>query len=91
VEVSARRSREEGMVEFEVRDTGPGIPLHEQRRLFTMFYQVETDSTRSAGGLGLGLVISKGIVESHGGRIWVESEPGKGSSFKFTLPVHEGE
>ncbi len=91
VEVSARRSAEEGMVEFEVRDTGPGIPLHEQKKLFTMFYQVETDSTRSAGGLGLGLVISKGIVESHGGRIWVESEPGKGSAFKFTLPVHEGE
>jgi PAS domain S-box-containing protein len=91
IEVSARRSPEEGMVEFEVRDTGPGIPLHEQKRLFTMFYQVETDSTRPAGGLGLGLVISKGIVESHGGRIWVESEPGKGSSFKFTLPVHEGD
>ncbi len=91
VTVLARRPAEPGVVEFEVRDTGPGIPLHEQKRLFTMFYQVETDSTRSAGGLGLGLVISKGIVESHGGRIWVESEPGKGSSFKFTLPVHEEE
>ncbi|MGQ9704362.1 MAG: PAS domain-containing protein [Actinomycetota bacterium] len=89
IDVAARRSPEEGMVEFEVRDTGPGIPLHEQKRLFTKFYQVETDSARSAGGLGLGLVIAKGIVESHGGRIWVESEPGKGSSFKFTLPVHE--
>jgi len=89
IEVSARRSAEPDMVEIEVKDTGPGIPPREQERLFTMFYQVETDSTRSAGGLGLGLVISKGIVESHGGRIWVESEPGKGSSFKFTLPVHK--
>ena len=56
-----------------------------------MFYQIETDSTRSAGGLGLGLVISKGIVEGHGGRIWVESEEGTGSSFKFTLPVSKEE
>lgn len=91
IEVAARLSPEPDMVEIEVRDNGPGIPPREQERLFTMFYQVETDSTRSAGGLGLGLVISKGIVESHGGRIWVESEPGRGSSFKFTLPVHKEE
>ncbi len=87
IEVLARRPEEAGMVEIEVRDTGPGIPAKEQERLFTMFYQIEADSTRSASGLGLGLVISKGIVEGHGGRIWVESEPGSGSSFKFTLPV----
>ncbi|MBC7246812.1 MAG: PAS domain-containing protein [Actinobacteria bacterium] len=91
IEVFARLAGEPDMVEIEVRDNGPGIPPREQERLFTMFYQVETDSTRSAGGLGLGLVISKGIVESHGGRIWVESEPGRGSSFKFTLPVHKEE
>jgi signal transduction histidine kinase len=79
------------MVEIEVRDTGPGIPRREQKRLFTMFYQIETNSTRPAGGLGLGLMISKGIVEGHGGRIWVESEEGGGSSFKFTLPtIKEG-
>jgi signal transduction histidine kinase len=87
IEVAARASDEPGMVEIEVRDTGPGIPKKEQGRLFTMFYQIETDSTRSAGGLGLGLVISKGIVEGHGGHIWVESETGQGSSFKFTLPA----
>ena len=86
--IAARSAPEPGMVEIEVRDTGPGIPAGEQERLFSMFYQVETDSTRTAGGLGLGLVISKGIIEGHGGRIWVESEPGKGSAFKFTLPVH---
>ncbi len=87
IEVAAVTSSEPGMVEIEVRDTGPGIPAKEQEKLFTMFYQVESDSSRSAGGLGLGLVISKGIVEGHGGRIWVESEPGGGSSFKFTLPA----
>lgn len=87
IEVAARNAAEAGMVEIEVKDTGPGIPAKEQERLFTMFYQIETDSARSAGGLGLGLVISKGIVEGHGGRIWVESETGRGSSFKFTLPV----
>jgi len=87
IEVMARNSAEPDMVEIEVRDTGPGIPAKEQEKLFTMFYQIETDSSRSAGGLGLGLVISKGIVEGHGGHIWVESETGLGSSFKFTLPV----
>ncbi len=74
-------------VEVEVFDTGPGIPRKEQEKLFTKFYQLDTNPTRSTGGLGLGLVISKGIVEAHGGRIWVESELGKGSSFKFTLPL----
>ncbi|MBN2025499.1 MAG: PAS domain-containing protein [Actinobacteria bacterium] len=87
IEVLARNASEAGMVEIEVKDNGPGIPASEQRKLFTMFYQIETDSTRSAGGLGLGLVISKGIVEGHGGHIWVESETGLGSSFKFTLPI----
>ena len=87
--VFARSATDPDMVEIEVKDDGPGISEPEQKRLFSMFYQVETDSARSAGGLGLGLVISKGIVEGHGGRIWVESEPGKGSSFKFTLPIHK--
>ena len=91
ITVYARKSTEPAMVEFEVRDTGPGIPESARAKLFTPFYQVEPSSARSAGGLGLGLVISKGIVEAHGGRIWVESEEGKGSSFKFTLPVHRGE
>jgi signal transduction histidine kinase len=90
IDVAARNAVEPDMVEIEVRDTGPGIPVREQEKLFTMFYQIETDSSRSAGGLGLGLVISKGIVESHGGRIWIESEAGSGSSFKFTLPVSKG-
>lgn len=89
IEAAARSTADPEMVEFEVSDTGPGIPEEEREKIFTMFYQTETDSTRSVGGLGLGLVISKGIVEGHGGRIWVESEPGKGSSFKFTLPAYK--
>jgi PAS domain S-box-containing protein len=89
IKVTAKAASEPDMVEIAVEDTGPGIPAREQEKLFSMFYQVETDSTRSAGGLGLGLVISKGIVEGHGGRIWVESAPGEGSRFKFTLPVHK--
>jgi PAS domain S-box-containing protein len=78
------------MVEVAVFDTGPGIPRSEQEKLFDKFYQMDATSTRSAGGLGLGLAICKGIVEAHGGSIWVESEKGKGSFFKFTLPLADG-
>jgi signal transduction histidine kinase len=63
-----------------------GIPIDKQRYLFNKFYQVDTSLTRNAGGTGLGLAISKGIVEAHGGKIWLESEEGKGSIFYFALP-----
>ncbi len=69
-----------------VSDTGPGIPLSDQAKVFEEFHQVDTTSTRKKGGTGLGLSISKRIVEMHGGRIWVESSPGKGSTFSFTIP-----
>jgi signal transduction histidine kinase len=70
-----------------VADTGPGIAPEDQEKIFEEFQQVDSSSTRKKGGTGLGLSIAKRIVEMHGGRIWVDSSPGKGSTFWFTLPV----
>ena len=68
-----------------VSDTGPGIAAEDQERIFEEFQQTETGAHQREG-TGLGLALSKRLVELHGGRIWVESEPGKGSTFAFTLP-----
>jgi signal transduction histidine kinase len=77
-------------VTFYVKDNGMGIPKAKQGHLFTKFYQADTTVTRKHGGSGLGLAICKGIVESLGGRIWVESEQGNGAAFYFTVPKFEG-
>jgi len=69
-----------------VSDEGIGIPATEQGRIFDPFYRVDDSPTRTTRGTGLGLFLARAIVEAHGGRIWVESEPGKGSSFSFSLP-----
>ena len=74
------------MVQVSVSDTGIGIPSDQFERIFERFYQVDGSATRKFGGAGLGLAIVKRIVEAHGGRIWVESELGHGSTFSFTLP-----
>lgn len=75
-------------IQIEVIDTGPGIGRQDLDKLFTKFYQVSRPGTKEkTKGTGLGLAISKGIVEKHGGKIWVESELGKGSKFSFTLPI----
>ena len=79
--------REGQLVRTEVRDTGIGISVEDQARLFQRFRQVDMSSTRVAGGTGLGLSISKGLIEAHGGHIGVVSAPGEGSTFWFTLPV----
>lgn len=76
-----------GEILVSVRDRGPGIPQEAQSRLFQKFYRVETEALRQVGGTGLGLAIAKAIVEQHGGRIWVESEQGVGSTFGFALPA----
>ncbi|MGH9774366.1 MAG: ATP-binding protein [Candidatus Acidiferrales bacterium] len=70
-----------------VADTGIGIPQAEQSRIFERFYRVDAARSREAGGTGLGLAIAKHLAETHGGRIWVESEVGKGSRFYFSIPL----
>ncbi len=70
-----------------VSDTGPGIKPEDQAKLFEPFSQVDDSPTRKTEGTGLGLSITRHLVELHGGHIWVESAPGEGSIFAFTLPV----
>jgi len=72
---------------FEIQDFGRGIPKDKQDKIFEIFYQVDSERDRKFGGVGLGLAISRGIILAHGGNIWVESEPGKGSTFRLTLPI----
>jgi signal transduction histidine kinase len=85
VEISA--SAQNGSFTIAVRDSGPGINIADQSKIFEEFQQGDSSSTRKKGGTGLGLTITKRIVEMHGGRIWIESAPGCGSTFLFTLPV----
>ena len=77
----------DGTFHLSVCDTGPGISAADQAKLFQEFQQADNAITRKKGGTGLGLAISKRIIEMHGGKIWVESQLGKGSTFAFTLPV----
>lgn len=86
-QVFIQASQKEDYILHEIRDTGIGIPEDKFQKIFEEFYQVESGKH---GGTGLGLAITKRIVEEHGGRIWVESCLGKGSTFYFTLPVFKG-
>lgn len=75
------------MLEIAVADSGVGIPPRDMDKIFDRFHRVGGDLARRVSGTGLGLPISRGLVEGHGGRIWVESEPGTGSIFTFSLPI----
>ncbi|MBI3980273.1 MAG: PAS domain S-box protein [Chloroflexi bacterium] len=86
VEVGCR----DGQVEVAVTNRGEGIPAEELPHLFTRFYRAEQSRRRRDVGLGLGLYLSKGLVEAHGGRIWAESTPGEITTFRFRLPAAEG-
>jgi signal transduction histidine kinase len=77
-------SRSDGEAHFHISDTGPGLTHEQVERLFERFWQGRPGDRR---GVGLGLTIARGIVEAHGGRVWVDSTPGKGSTFSFSLPL----
>jgi GAF domain-containing protein len=85
--ITIKASAADGAYNLAVRDTGPGISEADQKKLFQEFQQADNSITKSKGGTGLGLAISKRIIEMHGGRIWVESQPGEGSTFSLTLPI----
>ncbi len=84
IEVFVEDTKEQ--LKISVKDNGPGIEIEKQKDLFKKFYQADTSLTREIGGSGLGLAICKGLVEEHGGKISVESIPGEGATFSFTLP-----
>jgi signal transduction histidine kinase len=79
-----------GTTRFSVRDHGPGIPFEEQERIFDKFYRLDPNMTKGVGGTGLGLYICRELIESMDGQIWVDSRPGKGSTFIFELPLFAG-
>jgi signal transduction histidine kinase len=85
--IEIHATRDANAVLFTVKDNGIGIPRGKQMNLFKKFYQVDASLRRQAGGSGLGLAICKAIVEAHKGKIWVESEKGKGTAFYFSIPI----
>ena len=87
VTVTLTRAAEEGFLEAAVADTGPGMAQEDLQRIFDRLYQAASLGKAGLKGLGLGLYITRELVHAHGGRIWVESTPGQGSVFRFTLPI----
>jgi len=86
-EIRVFAKREKDHLTMGVADQGPGISLHDQAKLFQPFQRLEDSRLKGVKGAGLGLLVCRRLVEAHGGRIWVESEPGRGSTFSFTLPL----
>ncbi len=87
IAISASMDSGEGRLKVLIEDNGPGIPEADLERIFERFYRVEKTRSRDYGGTGLGLPIARRLVEAHGGRIWLESSPGKGTRVRFTLPL----
>ncbi|NOX63923.1 MAG: GAF domain-containing protein [Chloroflexi bacterium] len=87
IRVGARKE-DDSVVVF-VSDEGIGIPLEEQENIFERFYRIDSSLRRSAQGAGLGLFLVKAIIEAHGGRIWLDSEPDQGTTFYFSLPIDD--
>jgi signal transduction histidine kinase/CheY-like chemotaxis protein len=87
VNITARKNADMAM--FSISDTGIGIKEEDMSRLFDLFYQADSGISRKYGGAGAGLAVTKQLVEEHGGRIWVESKYGEGSTFSFTLPLKQ--
>lgn len=85
--IGRRRGDETDYLSVDVIDRGPGIAPEEQQRIFQKFYQVDGSSTRARGGVGLGLALVKELTEAMGGRLWLDSNPGEGSTFSFTVPL----
>jgi signal transduction histidine kinase len=85
--VDVHVGRDDGKMRFSVRDNGRGIPLEEHERVFEKFYRLDPDMTQGVGGTGLGLYICRQLIEGMGGRIWLESSLGAGSTFSFELPL----
>jgi signal transduction histidine kinase len=89
VEISLTAPVTETEVQFSIRDSGIGIPDEEKERIFTRFFRASNAIKKETEGSGLGLYISKNIIEAHGGKIWFESKEGKGTTFYFTLPIEK--
>jgi signal transduction histidine kinase len=87
-EVAIVAAAANGSYTLSVRDTGPGIAVSDQNKIFEEFQQADSSATKKKAGTGLGLSISKRIVEMHGGRLWVDSEVGRGATFSFSVPVN---
>jgi len=85
--ITLQAYQDEAQIVFSIKDEGIGIPAEERERIFERFHRVENEVTRRMRGAGLGLAVCRGIVEAHGGRIWVDSQAGAGSTFCFTLPI----
>jgi signal transduction histidine kinase len=85
--VTIQLAAQDGVLRFTVEDQGLGIPSGERRRIFDKFYRLDPNLTRGVGGTGLGLYICRELIRRMGGRIWVESREGEGSSFSFELPI----